>query len=446
MIKKDNSRYKKGVIHEELTTIIGLLLDLFTENTGYVVVLYDSDGNEKWCAFEQNFSPLCNYLKHNPQLWKLCCMDHVNRASINNFKNKVRKKEQICHLGLWNISYPLFVEDSFYGALLTGQKLILKNNYIALSEDKFTARLKELRALNLIDNEIEITLKEKFEKVDKIDSFPSHILDKLSAFEGRLIEIIQSLMHRIRTITLLRHEVHDPNIIVRGTLIIALEEAKNMKRILPAQYQGTICNIVDNIEHGIRNSKLFSAIIENISSSLGRESLNIKIGKCNIISLLESAIDIFKPPAGEKDIIFIKRISPRLQVRHIYGDYSLLMRAFINIYHNAVKYSYWGQSHEEPRKINTNCDDIGKYIQITVDNYGVGILRKEMADVWKEGYRGILSRDRHRTGSGLGLYQIKQIILAHKGRVNIDSIPLTDDPWNGPYLTKIIVELPFTTD
>ena len=62
--------------------------------------------------------------------------------------------------------------------------------------------------------------------------------------------------------------------------------------------------------------------------------------------------------------------------------------------------------------------------------------------VWHDEVRGSLSSDRHRTGSGLGLYQVDQIIQQHHGRRSIESMPI-GNPKIGPYLTKVSILLPY---
>jgi len=117
----------------------------------------------------------------------------------------------------------------------------------------------------------------------------------------------------------------------------------------------------------------------------------------------------------------------------------------INIYQNAVKYSFFGNA-TKPRTVRTKCRSDNQSFRIEISNYGIGILEQELVSmsIWEEGTRGLLSSDRERMGSGLGLPQIKQIIEAHNGSVEITSNPLTEDIIDGPYLTTLIVNLPYT--
>lgn len=58
--------------------------------------------------------------------------------------------------------------------------------------------------------------------------------------------------------------------------------------------------------------------------------------------------------------------------------------------------------------------------------------------IFEYGYRGKLSADRHRTGSGMGLSEVKKIIKKHNGKVKIMS-----DPKGSAYKTVVKVFLPY---
>jgi signal transduction histidine kinase len=148
----------------------------------------------------------------------------------------------------------------------------------------------------------------------------------------------------------------------------------------------------------------------------------------------EKNIDIQQPrfAAGLRDY-------PRLEMSR-----PELVRAFKNIYHNAVKYSYSGRglgdsSTYPNRWISTVVgreSDLEFFIEI--QNYGIGITPEEIPRVFDEGFRGKYSIDRHRTGSGIGLSQVKKIILRHSGQVSI-----TSERAGKPYRTTARVVLPY---
>jgi signal transduction histidine kinase/ligand-binding sensor protein len=119
-----------------------------------------------------------------------------------------------------------------------------------------------------------------------------------------------------------------------------------------------------------------------------------------------------------------------------------LALAFKNIIHNAVKYSYRTVSTGRKRYVRVKCEREGdKYYLVSVSNYGIGIEQDEMHRIWQPRYRGHLSRDRNRTGSGLGLSHARMAIeKVHGGLISVTSDLLA----GGAYLTKFDIKLPIS--
>lgn len=441
--------FGNGVINDEVASILqSFLFYLLSDIEDFSIFFFDSNAKLLWSSSLECASPLCKYICNFPTLWRLCEEDHADIASICNFERNASPRLSICHMGLFNISYAISLNNIFYGSIIIGQKIIRSRDLFQLSANRFIQRIKELKYYKLLDMGMKVELYKCYKKTAKIYEYPPSLLRKLSNLERILDEIIMLLRRRTEKLTLLRHEIHSPNINVRGNLNIALNSANKLKTMVHDQDDilNMLDKIIENINHGIRHSKLFSMIIENIVSSISNENFSLNITRCNIINMIYSAMDIFKSPAEKKDIVFAQIKKSRLDVEYVYGDHGLLMRLFINIYHNAVKYSYYGQDDLSPRSIKTTCENGEKFFIIRISNFGVGIHPKEIDLVWEAGYRGFLTRDRHRTGSGTGLSQIKKIVEAHYGKVYIKSDPLTNDLINGPYLTEVTVYLPYYID
>lgn len=119
-----------------------------------------------------------------------------------------------------------------------------------------------------------------------------------------------------------------------------------------------------------------------------------------------------------------------------------MTRAFKNIYHNAVKYSYSGSPNSPypKRWIETVVGPAGtgKFF-IEIENFGVGITPEELPFIFDVGKRGKYSIDRQRTGSGIGLSQVKRIIARHGGTVSASSNRLPHGAW----ITTLRVVLPY---
>lgn len=88
---------------------------------------------------------------------------------------------------------------------------------------------------------------------------------------------------------------------------------------------------------------------------------------------------------------------------------------FDNLADNAVKYSEAAVNI----KVRLNCDS-GRFIVDFADN-GIGIPVKEKKKIFRKFYRIDNKNIPNVKGTGLGLYQVRQIIKLHKGRINLVS-------------------------
>lgn len=132
-----------------------------------------------------------------------------------------------------------------------------------------------------------------------------------------------------------------------------------------------------------------------------------------------------------------------------------IMRALSNLIHNAVKYS-WRRDPQRTKpawvSIRTHVQDRKVYIEF--ENWGVPIKREEIEQgkIFELGYRGELSKDRGRLGTGIGLTDARRVAEAHGGRLEIESHPamrgLYDEKnekyYQQPFLTKVTMILPLT--
>ena len=444
-MKKPFDELKIGLFNEDLQDIIILLLDFFSHETDLVVALYGPDGKEVWCACEERFAPLCGFLKAVPTLWAQCCKNHSERA-ISNAPLVSGSYLSVCHFGLWNISYPLFFDNMYCGSLLTGQKRISDEGKEKITNQIFHTKVQELKELGLISNKDATTMTNCFNAVDKVSDIESLSLKQFALIEEKLIGLISNLVARVRKITLLRHEIHQPNMAVLGTLTKVIDRLRDIGKKINADSPVAVefASIIRSLTYTKSASRLFSVIIENICTSLSGDELVLSLSRHNILQSINEAKNIFETYAMEKEVV-IKPIEKKIVDAYILEfDEGLIMRALINIYNNAVKYSYFGGTDSSMRTIVTKVWSMEKYFRISVSNYGIGILKEELAKVWEEGFRGILASDRHRIGSGLGLHQVKQIIEAHRGAVQIVSDPVSDDYISGPYLTTLIIDLPYS--
>ena len=104
-------------------------------------------------------------------------------------------------------------------------------------------------------------------------------------------------------------------------------------------------------------------------------------------------------------------------LRAIQVDRSAITQVINNLIDNAVKYS------AESRKVNVKVFGDDQYLTVAVEDFGIGIRKEELDQVFDRFYRGGDELTRTVRGTGLGLTLVKQIVEAHKGAMQVESEP-----------------------
>jgi signal transduction histidine kinase len=170
---------------------------------------------------------------------------------------------------------------------------------------------------------------------------------------------------------------------------------------------------------------------------------------CKVSKLVEAAVVRMAEFAHSLNVeISRKETTPGVEVRCRERE---LERAFTNLLHNAIKYS-WKRTSSRPPWVGIETKVVGENVCISFENWGVPIPRDEYEVIFQLGFRGRLSRDRHRLGTGIGLTDTRRIAVEHHGTINVHSRPAVPhafpeghpDYYNQPFITtfEFIIPLP----
>ena len=113
---------------------------------------------------------------------------------------------------------------------------------------------------------------------------------------------------------------------------------------------------------------------------------------------------------------------------HLKGDKMALLSILTNLYENAIKYNL-----QQP-KIHVTLQKRNAFIVLQISDNGIGMDEGEKEKIFSKFYRVENEETRKRKGTGLGLYIVKQLVLAHKG--SIEAMP------NSPQGTIFEVRIP----
>lgn len=188
--------------------------------------------------------------------------------------------------------------------------------------------------------------------------------------------------------------------------------------------------------------KGYVQILERIIEQMGDEQLKTYVKKTNtyinrLNSLISDLLDVSKIQAGKMELNFsrfrfdtlvkdaveaVTHTSPshKIQINGktntvIKGDKHRLEQVFTNLLTNAIKYS------PNADKIIVKVLKHKGELTISVQDFGVGIAKKDQSKLFQRFYR-VESTAKKFSGLGIGLYISSEIIQRHGGKMWVESI------------------------
>ncbi len=121
------------------------------------------------------------------------------------------------------------------------------------------------------------------------------------------------------------------------------------------------------------------------------------------------------PSSGGQKWVIALRISRDLPA--VRFDAGAMEQVVFNLLDNAVKYS------RDSRRIEVSIgeDPRRRHIRVAVKDHGIGIESKDLKCIFKAYHRGGSGRDI--AGLGLGLALCRDVVSAHRGRIDVESMP-----------------------
>jgi signal transduction histidine kinase len=201
------------------------------------------------------------------------------------------------------------------------------------------------------------------------------------------------------------HELRTPVAAMKGYLTLILEGqtggVNDQTKVFIEKVLGSNQRLI----------QLVNDLLEVARSQAGR--LTIKVEPIDIRPPLHSVLDELKSLADEKSIKMI--YEPPADLPNVLADGDRIKEVGVNLVGNSIK--YMGGTGT----ITISHEHVGNTIITRFADTGLGISKEAQARLFEKFYRVQTDKTRDITGTGLGLFIVKEIIEKMNGTISVES-------------------------
>ncbi len=227
-----------------------------------------------------------------------------------------------------------------------------------------------------------------------------------------------------------------------GGLIIVLQDITKEHKLDNIRKE-FVANVSHELKTPITTIKSYTeTLIDNdIDNEMGKRFLNVIDNECDrmarlVRDLLQLSNLDYKKVAWKREEVSIEELVRNILLKlefsfkeknqqmslHIEEDLPDIVidkdgieQVILNIISNAIKYT------DNEGKIEITLRNIDDYLNISIEDNGIGIPLEDQKRIFERFYRVEKGRSRELGGTGLGLAIAKQIIEAHNGSITMES-------------------------
>ncbi|MFN2352182.1 MAG: cache domain-containing protein [Kiritimatiellia bacterium] len=186
--------------------------------------------------------------------------------------------------------------------------------------------------------------------------------------------------------------------------------------------EGKLGNLTDKQSRAVRNIdnniKLILEMIRHYLNLSRIENRELQPAPASLdvnADVLQPLLENYAPELEEHQITLDNRIPDGTM---LYADINMTREVFENLISNAIKYGRAGG------KLELDCRPLDRMTEISVKNEGEGIPADKLGLLFRKFSRLDTHRHiRHQKGTGLGLFITRNIVEAHGGKIEVESVP-----------------------
>ena len=219
-----------------------------------------------------------------------------------------------------------------------------------------------------------------------------------NTFDDMLARLDSSFKRERQFTTDASHELRTPLTAMHAVLGMIREKPRTT-----GEYQQALDDLSEEVD---RLRILTEDLLHFARGDRKRESV---FGSVHLSTLIEDVSESLQPLMKAKGLNLKRDIERDL---HMQGDSDDLIRLFVNLLDNAIKFTEQGE-------IGITAGSRDKTINIVIKDTGIGINAKHLPHIFDRFYR--TDESRTTPGSGLGLSIAKNIVQQHGGKIEAAS-------------------------
>ena len=255
---------------------------------------------------------------------------------------------------------------------------------------KVTKAIKEVKE-GFTDEAISVPDYEETEHI--VDAF-NDVLKRMRTLDKSRQEFVSNVSHELKTPL---------------TSMKVLADSLIMQQEVPNElYQEFMVDIAQEIE---RENKIINDLLTLVKLDKTDGELNIE--SVDINALLELLMKRLRPIARQQNIEVILESNRLVQAK---VDEVKMTLALSNLIENAIKYN------KQNGWVRVVLDADYQYFTVMVEDSGMGIPEEALERIYERFYRVDKSHSKEIGGNGLGLAITRNIILMHRGTIQVSSV------------------------
>jgi signal transduction histidine kinase/DNA-binding response OmpR family regulator len=173
----------------------------------------------------------------------------------------------------------------------------------------------------------------------------------------------------------------------------------------------TVTTYAEHIhDSGLHLLDLINEVLDLAKVEAGR--IDLRPARFDLEALVAQTVDTMQPLADRKSVSLTFTRSGPLQID---ADQSRVRQVVFNLLSNAIKFTPGGGS------VTVDLAAAASEVRLTVADTGEGIAESDQARVFEAFQQAHVQTDGTQQGTGLGLALARQLVEAHRGRIELES-------------------------